>query len=141
MKFRAKGFDPILILCQIITIQSSFTVVHSLTLILFSYFSKIDLTLKSLYTLPSFKSFLILLTASTLQSFVASRIIERSRKVLDFTLTMFFLYFLASVWNGVSIYWFVGVGCCVACSVILTEYLCMQKELEPIILSAHRGLV
>jgi hypothetical protein len=63
-------------------------------------------------------------------------IVGRAKQCLDFTLTLYFLHFLlCTLYEGALpstwAWWCVNLLACVL-SVVLGEYLCLQKELEAI---------
>ncbi|KAG4300789.1 hypothetical protein PCK1_002866 [Pneumocystis canis] len=137
-------FDPILITSQIIAVQSLFYL-FEMTLVLFvlivagkpiSLDYIFDFRKISLNNSEFFASGFIWDISSIFGVFIFFFIIQRSKQVLDFTLTMHFIHFIivffySGHFPSSTSWWIVQIISCI--SICLGgEWMCMQRELKPI---------
>ncbi len=83
-----------------------------------------------------------ILGASVLGAFLLSKIVERARKCVDFTFTLYFVHvMLTTMYDGFPMdweWWAVNVFGSVAMA-SLGEFLCATREMEEIPLYSNRG--
>lgn len=141
--FYPSVFDPKLIIYQIIFLQSSFYIILSIPFII-SYVILTDTTV-SFYTLFTANN----LTYTHITSYIISVpllsitivvIVGRAKKVLDYVSTVYIIHYIICSLTEYSIlhsiqYYILNTTTCV-CTILLAEYLCVQKEMKTINLSS-----
>ncbi|KAI8618327.1 integral membrane protein S linking to the trans Golgi network-domain-containing protein [Chytriomyces sp. MP71] len=146
--FRIHHFDPIYTVIQIVCYQSSGYLGLSLVVLMVESLTGSDITLDHLLNwhdvrldtvLGWFISFAFLINA-VLCSFPLLFIVQRTRQCLDFAATFYFFHLIfTSIYSGsvpTSPIWWLLVGACIGISTAGGEYLCYQKELEPIVVNS-----
>jgi hypothetical protein len=146
-KFRKNDFDAVLVLAQIILVQSLFYLLLALIQGLFFLLLGNTITLITLTSWNAVDSstgqgwaiILCLLFHSALMSLVMLFVVERARLCLDFSVTAYGFHVLISWWSAGSfpfslIYWLV-VAICTVILTRLSQEICMYQELKPINLS------
>ena len=140
-KFQAAVFDPRLIVLQIVCVQCSYYLVYGLVLLAAHLLFGTEVSLAHFFTdtYINYSSgwpdvFASVISAVAAAVFMAV-IVERAKKCLDFTLTLFLFHFLGClIYRGFptsSEWWTVNLFCLVV-TVLLAEYLCVRKEMEDI---------
>ncbi|KAG5518104.1 hypothetical protein PMAC_003290 [Pneumocystis sp. 'macacae'] len=137
-------FDPILIVSQIIAVQSLFYLSET-TLVLFLFVISgkqvsldyiFDFHKISLNDVESLVAGLIWDINSVFGILILFFVVRRTKQVLDFTLTMHFIHFIiVFLYSGhfpSNTYWWVVqmISCVFMC--LGGEWMCMQRELKPI---------
>lgn len=148
--YKTQQWDPALIIAQIILIQSFFYL--SLGLIFYCFSFTFDLTLNFRQFFDSkIMSFHNILGTTTVISFFLNGIIlvflfvpvvERARKCLDFTSTIYILHlFACTLYYGfpTNWVWWLTIGLLVIFQSALSEYLCLRRELEEIPVDTKKG--
>ncbi|KAI4331451.1 hypothetical protein MLD38_029639 [Melastoma candidum] len=152
MFFGAVVWDPWLIVAQIVSLQCLYYLTLGVSL------SVLVGTRVSRMSLVYFFDFATV-TASTvtgwyvIASFVLSAVagagymlylIERAKKCLDFSATLFIIHLLICITYGgwpASITWWVVNGTGLVVMALLGEYLCIRRELKEIPISRYRSNV
>mmetsp|Transcript_2244 Transcript_2244/g.6803 ORF Transcript_2244/g.6803 Transcript_2244/m.6803 type:complete len:173 (-) Transcript_2244:324-842(-) len=151
--FYAPGFDPVLIVAQIVCLQCALYLDLGLWLSILTALTGNALTRVSLSSLFSYSAIRlsfaggwIPLVAYILNAVVGAvvlaLIVERAKKCLDFTTTFHFVHLLCCWWHGGFPssweWWGINLGslCIMA---LLGEYLCMKRELQDIPLFGGKG--
>jgi protein SYS1 len=140
-KFYAKDFDPRLISLQIVCVQCSYYLFFGIVLLASHFVFGTEVSLAHFFTdtYINFSTgwpdvFASVVSAIAGGVFMAV-IVERAKKCLDFTITLFFFHFLGClVYRGFptsSEWWTVNIFCLIV-TVLLAEYLCVRKEMEDI---------
>ena len=136
-------FSPRVILYQIFAIQTVFYFFYFSSSLLIGVLFGIPLSLRSIFTTCTYSpddpaSGTLALTcwlSLGLIAFLLPRLIERTRKCLDFVLTLVFIHLVITWVVGgfpdLLVWWGVWGGGGVACT-LLGEYLCMREELKEI---------
>lgn len=142
--FRYTVWDPVMIVSQICTLQSSFYFTLSLWVFLFDVAQGQP---RSLYQLFSYQS---LITSTSQGKFLIAAflcnavscsvflwyVVQRTKLCLDFTCTLYLVHILACWhWNGhlpTSISWWFFNLVCVTLTCVSSEFLCMRTELKAI---------
>ncbi len=143
----AQEFNPKMVFLQILAIQTIFyfsfvsTTVFMGILWGYPYGLKLFFDHSQYSFKTSGKSFLVVMLwiNMIIIAFLLPRIIERTRKCLDFVITMVFIHFLIS-WIFVGfpttgIWWTVWATGAAVCT-LLAEYLCLREEQREIRLAA-----
>lgn len=140
----AKEFDPILIICQIVSLQSFFYLSMTMCLSIIYALLDIPISLDHLFN-PRFNEFVTSLgwiaTLTSLFSAVAgayllSLIVEKSKKCVDFTFTLYLIHLLVCCYYKEKLpleweWWIVNIVSSVTMASV-GEYLCSRNELEDI---------
>jgi len=148
--FYVSIWDPKLIIFQIIALQSCFYVSLGAYLWVFHYLAGQPVTLSLLFhprslNFDSLSGGLAIL-ASFFNSFTGSVllmfIVERSKKCLDFSATVYLFHFAICLmatrhFPGTWTWWLTQV-LCMAIMAVIGEYLCMRRELREIPLHTKR---
>ncbi|ORX91292.1 hypothetical protein K493DRAFT_286975 [Basidiobolus meristosporus CBS 931.73] len=142
--FRATTWDPILIISQIVTLQSLCYLSASLIILIVDGLTGADITLDNLLNFREYRGDTIFgwtLTAGWLANsvfgvFLLLHIVERAKLCLDFTITFHFFHFLFTSMYSQQIpsyfmWWALNVVSCCLMS-IGGEWMCMRKEMAPI---------
>jgi len=148
-KFYTSVWDPFLIICQIITMQSVFYLSLGIFLVVFGWLGNI---LVSLDQFLSFEEITIHSSGglATILSFLATSIVgavallivvERAKKCLDFAATMHIIHLvLCLCYSGFPtnwLWWLLMLSTMVV-TAVLGEYLCWRREMREIPLSSIR---
>ena len=150
--FRPNTFEPVYILAQILTLQSAFYLSTGLSLWLLDSLvtgrkipilqELFDARLFSLGTNKNENVWCIiisyLIAGAGLGGILLMFIVRRAKLCVDFTLTLYGIHiFSCSLYAGtpISLLWWITNGLSATVMILLGEYLCMRKELEPIKLS------
>jgi len=142
-------WDPWLILAQIVCIQSLYYV--SLGVFLWAFVG----TQVPAFTLKYFFDYSIVTASSvvgwsTIAALLANALcgagyvfvlVERAKKCLDFTVTLYIIHLiLCTLYNGFPIsflWWFIYL-LCVVVTALLGEWLCMRREMKDIPMRSTR---
>ncbi len=139
----AKRFNPKLIFSQIVSIQSlhylALSFIFQINYVLFGSSITIDriFTTKylQLWTAEGWIDNSAILISSIVGAFLLALIVEKSKKCLDFSITLFFVHFLfCTIYDGFPAswdWWIVNVFGLII-MVLLGEYLCSRVELREI---------
>jgi len=144
--FKAKAWDPILIICQIISVQLLTYFFASILLFIESFVFGTPLSLDYIFdvdylTSKELSGWVIMLSSLIVSAFLCLCIliiVERSKLCLDFTCTFYFFYLINCIMYShfpTGFFWWFTVILNVTGVSIISERLCMKKELEPIKLS------
>lgn len=144
MFYGSQVWDPILIVAQIVTIQCLFYISYGLLLwILVGPYASGHLTLEHFFGagwlgIHSFVAWMAIL-ANICNALPASLsivlVVERAKKCLDFSATLYILHLVgASICSGFpkSAAWWVSNGVAFALTAVLSEWLCLRRELRDI---------
>ncbi|XP_065177717.1 protein SYS1 homolog [Sycon ciliatum] len=140
--FRSSVWDPLLIISQIVFMQSQFYVLFCLYLLIFTGMAHIQPTLthvlssKMLVTWHQGWPIILSYSLSALSGAISLRYaVRRSKNCMDFTVTMFFMHALLScVTRGFPFawQWWVVTSVSATVMVVLGEWLCMRMEMADI---------
>lgn len=146
-RFKATKFDPYLIALQIIFIQCCFYLFLTIFIGTITGLQGIELKLGMLIGATEFNLsnvqgitlILAYLLSATAVSWMFLKVVERSRLCLDFGCTLYGLHILLVSWFSAGIpfvllFWIVMIACCTT-TIMLSQNLCMEQELTPIVLS------
>jgi protein SYS1 len=150
--FRLNTFDPVYTFAQILTLQSAFYLSAGLALWLLDGLvtsrkipvlqELFDARLFSLGTSKNDNGWCIILSyliaGAGLGGMLLMFIVRRAKLCVDFTLTLYGIHiFGCSLYAGTptTLLWWITNGLSATVMILLGEYLCMRKELEPIKLS------
>ncbi|KAF9927166.1 hypothetical protein FBU30_003446 [Linnemannia zychae] len=144
--FRATQWDPVLILSQIACLQAIWYISISTIVYVLYKFSGIDITLDAILnyreirvdTAEGMLLGLAWLLNSVVGVFLLLKIVTRARLVLDFSLTLLLYHLLLVTLYSDHIpstfLWWALNGTTCGIMIFGGEYVCMQQEMEPIIL-------
>ncbi|KAF9962921.1 hypothetical protein BGZ70_007793 [Mortierella alpina] len=144
--FRATQWDPVLILSQIACLQSIWYVSVATIIYIFSGFSGADITLDAILNYREIRADnaqgmllgLAWLLNSAVGVFLLLKIVSRARLVLDFSLTLLLYHvFMTTLYSDhvpTSFLWWALNGTTCGIMIFGGEYVCMQQEMEPILL-------
>ncbi|CAB4374498.1 unnamed protein product [Rhizophagus irregularis] len=149
--FRTTVWDPLLIISQIIALQTLYYTSISIITLFTLLITGTDITLDHLLDYREFRADTVLgwtigfawIANSVVGIFILVRLIQRARLVLDFSLTLHFFHLLITTYYSghvptTFIWWALNVTTC--CIMIFGgEIYCMRKEMEPIPLSDDIG--
>ncbi|XP_072169337.1 protein SYS1 homolog [Diadema setosum] len=149
--FRSYVWDPLLLIAQILAMQSVFYVCFGLWLILIDYILDHPKSLNQVfgYDCLDFSSSRGRMTAAVyvLNALTCAVglwfIVQRTKKCTDFSVTLHFVHFIAcwiynnQIPNSIA-WWLTNIGC-IALTTVLGEYMCMRSELRDIPLSGARA--
>lgn len=140
-------FDPLLIILQIISLQCFFYFSMGAAIVCVHLFFDKHISLEyffspnyvNLATMDGLSEGFCVLIASLTGAFLLPIIVEKSKKCVDFTFTLFFIHtFVCTFYESFPLNWewyLVQVICSVLMA-SLGEYLCSLKEMEDIPLYA-----
>jgi hypothetical protein len=144
--FRSNVFDPLLIISQIVGLQSIFYLGLLLQILILELVNGDKVTLDGVFsyeqinfaTVFGWGLISILLSNSAISAVAILKLVERAKLCLDFSCTMYGIhliavYLYAGLPNTIS-WWAVFLGCNYI-TVKLSRKLCMEEELKPIELS------
>ncbi|KAI7986131.1 hypothetical protein LOK49_LG14G01871 [Camellia lanceoleosa] len=145
-------WDPWLIVAQIVCLQCSYyltlgfllgilvgTRVSRMSLVYF-----FDYATVSASTVTGWCVIASILLSSLAGSVYMLHLIERAKKCLDFSATLYIIHlFICIVYGGwpSSITWWVVNGTGLAVMALLGEYLCIRRELREIPITRYRSIV
>ncbi|KAI7858292.1 integral membrane protein S linking to the trans Golgi network-domain-containing protein [Circinella umbellata] len=145
--FRATGWDPLLIIAQIISLQSVYYIVISLLLLIALALTGAELSLDAILddgeirtdTVFGWTLGLVWLVNAVMTIPILVFLVQRAKLVLDFVLTLHFFH-IAFVWIHTGhfptcgAWWILQV----INAILMTlggEWACMRREMEPIMVS------
>ena len=139
-QFRSYVWDPVLIISQIIAVQTFYYIALGLLLAAFDVLFAGSLSIAQLFDYRELGynlgfliaiSFLLCTSAAAFALFV---FVGRAKQCLDFAATLHFIHFIACCWfaglPGIS-WWILNIVCCVV-TAVLGEYICMRYEISAI---------
>ncbi|KAK9765988.1 hypothetical protein K7432_005249 [Basidiobolus ranarum] len=142
--FRATTWDPLLIISQIVTLQSLCYLSAALITLIVDGLTGADITLDNLLNFREYRGDTMFgwtlatgwLTNSVFGVFILLHIVERAKLCLDFTITFHFFHFLFTSMYSQQIpshfmWWALNIISCCLMS-IGGEWMCMRKEMTPI---------
>jgi protein SYS1 len=141
--YGTQKFDPKLIVGQIFVLQTLFYMVEGLLLFIFYILFGSNITLDSIFyykfitisNTRGWSNIFIMLLSSGFLAYSLIHVVERAKKCLDFSFTLFFLHFLFCwVYGGFPgsfVWWVVNISCLVLMTVC-GEQLCMREEQKDI---------
>ena len=141
--YGTQKFDPKLIVGQIFVLQTLFYMIEGLLLFIFYILFGSSITLDSIFyykfiTISNTRGWcniFIMLVSSSFLAYSLIHVVERAKKCLDFSFTLFFLHFLFCwVYGGFPdsfVWWVVNISCLVLMTVC-GEQLCMREEQKDI---------
>ncbi|KAG0213458.1 hypothetical protein BGX28_004313 [Mortierella sp. GBA30] len=144
--FRATQWDPVLILSQIVCLQSIWYVSVATLIYTFSVFSGADITLDAILNYREIRADnaqgmllgLAWLLNSVVGVYLLLKIVSRARLVLDFSLTLLLYHVIMTTLYSdhvpTSFLWWALNGTTCGIMIFGGEYVCMQQEMEPILL-------
>ncbi|KAF9571497.1 hypothetical protein EC968_000460 [Mortierella alpina] len=144
--FRATQWDPVLILSQIVCLQSIWYVSVATIIYIFSALSGADISLDAILNYRDIRADnaqgmllgLAWLLNSAVGVFLLLKIVTRARLVLDFSLTLLLYHvFMTTLYSDhvpTSFLWWALNGTTCGIMIFGGEYVCMQQEMEPILL-------
>ncbi|XP_071725017.1 uncharacterized protein [Rutidosis leptorrhynchoides] len=149
MFYGATIWDPCLIVTQIVCLQCLYylTLGVLLSILVGSHLSRMSLVYFFDYaalttsTVTGWCVIVSFLLSSLAGSVYMLYLIERSKKCLDFSATLYIIHlFICIIYGGwpASITWWVVYGTCIAAMTCLGERLCMIRELRDITIPRHR---
>jgi len=133
-----KNFNPYLIFCQIVAMQCChylfLGILVQINHILYGQSITIDRMFTDEYVgWPD--AFAVFLSYSVVGSFLMAIIVEKSKKCLDFSFTLFVVHLvIVCAYDGFpkSWDWWIIHFCSVVTMVLLGEYLCARREMDDI---------
>ncbi|KAF8938895.1 hypothetical protein BGZ47_008371 [Haplosporangium gracile] len=149
--FRATQWDPVLILSQIACLQAIWYISISTIVYILFRFSGIDITLDAILNYREIRADtaegmllgLAWLINSLIGVYLLLKIVSRARLVLDYSLTLVLYHVLMVTMysNHVpsTFLWWALNGTTCGIMIFGGEYVCMQQEMEPIILGGSGG--
>ena len=146
--FRSFAWDPILILAQIVTLQSLFYLSYGFLVYLFeSAWIGNLVTLSLIFDHQRFNSshwYLLgaMLVNSLFISLAVWKIVQRAKLCIDFAATCHIVHLIfCSLYAGFPLSWLWWTGNLIGFSItaILGEYLCMKTDLAPVAIHLTRS--
>ncbi|KAL1914292.1 uncharacterized protein VTP21DRAFT_9030 [Calcarisporiella thermophila] len=144
--FRTTTWDPILIISQIVSLQSLYYVTGTTLILLVLLLMGGELTLDRVLNYEDYRADTVMgwtlsvvwIMNACIGVFLLLYIVQRARLVLDFSLTLHFFHLVFTTYHSGRIprtllWWMLNVATCC----IMTfggEWVCMQREMEPILL-------
>lgn len=138
--FYATAFDPLLIISQIMVLQSAFYILVGLLALFFSNLFgssySLNLILSSESVATSNAALCVFVVVVPFMTYIVVKVVQRSRKCLDFVSTTYILHVCMSwaycgTFPSATRFWVVNVSSCTA-TIFLSEYFCFKKEMEDI---------
>ncbi|KAI9006943.1 integral membrane protein S linking to the trans Golgi network-domain-containing protein [Hyaloraphidium curvatum] len=142
--FRAAGWDPLLIIAQIVGLQAAWYASASVVVLVAEVFSGSPVTLRHLLDfrelrLDSLFGWLLLiahLSNAALGCYLLLIVVQRAKQCLDFACTLYLFHFIfTSIYSRHlpdTLIWWLLAAASIAGMAVGGEYLCMRRELEPI---------
>jgi protein SYS1 len=136
-------FDPKLIVLQILTLQALYYLSLSTLLVIFHLILDASISMNQIFgsdelnfvSLVGAANVMSVLGAAVGGAFLLAKIVERSKKCVDFTFTLFFLHILLCCqYDGFPMRWEWWLAHAMASTGMATlgEYLCALREMEEI---------
>ncbi|KAG9305447.1 hypothetical protein G9A89_021165 [Geosiphon pyriformis] len=146
--FRTTVWDPLLIVAQIVALQTLYYSSISIIILFTLLITGNDISLDHLLNYREFRGDTVFgwtlafawIANSVVGIYLLLRVVERAKQVLDFTLTLHFFHLLiTSYYSGhiptTIIWWAINIiNCCIM--IFGGELYCMRKEMEPIMLTS-----
>ncbi|KAF9918193.1 hypothetical protein BX616_009997 [Lobosporangium transversale] len=144
--FRATQWDPVLILSQIVCLQAVWYISISTIVFTLFKFSGMDITLDAILNYREIRTDnaqgmllgLAWLLNSIIGVYLLLKIVARARLVLDFSLTLLLYHvIMTSLYSDhipTGFLWWALNGTTAGIMIFGGEYVCMQQEMEPILL-------
>ena len=138
MFYGTSVWDPVLIIAQILSVQSLFYIGLGTTLFVFLGATADPLTVAEVFDyrkLSGWRAIAGTLAGSVAGALVLLVVVERTKKCLDFTVTCYVFHLIFCTSYGgfpLSLEWWITIGLSAACMTLLGESLCMKKELRDI---------
>lgn len=145
MGFYRTVWDPKLIISQILTLQCLYYISLGFILFLlgFPFGSSVGVEIASIFSYHSIKfstgsgrlTIIAFALNAILSAFFMVRIVERAKKCLDFSFTLHFVHFLACTCSfgfPMSWEWWLVTFLVFVLQCLLSEYLCMRREMRAI---------
>ncbi|KAI8922599.1 integral membrane protein S linking to the trans Golgi network-domain-containing protein [Entophlyctis helioformis] len=142
--FRSAAFDPALLVAQMVALQCSYYLSLSFVILLFELLMGAPMSVRHLLvfnevdpsTALGWSLVLAFLASAVVTCFLALYIVERSRLCLDFACTLhgfhtLFVWMYSGRFPN-SLFWWLTVAASTTILALGSQYLCMQRELEPI---------
>ena len=141
--YGTQAFDPKLIAGQIVVMQTLFYMLEGLLLCMFYILFGSHLTLDSIFYFRNITitntmgwgNIFIMLACTACMAYVLVYVVERAKKCLDFSFTLFFIHFcFCWAYGGFPDtleWWVINILCCILMTV-LGERLCMNEEQKDI---------
>jgi hypothetical protein len=127
---------------QILTVNAAFYAIYTTLMLVMGIVTRRDIPrMHELFTAAEMGSsgIAVLSITAALLSWVLKVVVERSRKILDFVVTVHFFHFLLSWMIGGfprKTTWWIGHGLAVAVSTIGGETLCRKEENADIVITS-----
>ncbi|KAG0048312.1 hypothetical protein BGZ83_006710 [Gryganskiella cystojenkinii] len=149
--FRATQWDPVLILSQIVCLQAIWYISISTIVYIFSKLSGTDITLDAILNFREIRADnaqgmllgLAWLLNSVVGVYLLLKIVSRARLVLDFSLTLLLYHVMVTTLYSdhfpSSFLWWALNGTTCGIMIFGGEYVCMQLEMEPIVLGGNNN--
>eukprot|EP00698_Gefionella_okellyi_P013191 TRINITY_DN35_c0_g1_i1.p1 TRINITY_DN35_c0_g1~~TRINITY_DN35_c0_g1_i1.p1 ORF type:complete len:155 (-),score=23.29 TRINITY_DN35_c0_g1_i1:666-1130(-) len=143
MPFYASGWDPILISSQIVTMQASFYLAAGLFMHVLDMMAGTSISVAQFFsyeemgvtTAHGWMTVLSYLFSSILGAVCLLFVVERAKKCLDFTATVYIVHLIVCIIVGgfpLSFTWWVVNVLALICMDLLGEFICMRKEMRDI---------
>lgn len=141
--YGTQAFDPKLIAGQIVVLQTLFYMFEGLFVCIFYILFGSQLTLDSIFYFRNLTitntmgwgNIFIMLACTAGMAYVLVYVVERAKKCLDFSFTLFFIHFcFCWIYGGFPDtveWWVINILCCILMTV-LGERLCMNEEQKDI---------
>ncbi|ESO87911.1 hypothetical protein LOTGIDRAFT_150746 [Lottia gigantea] len=143
-QFRSNVWDPVLIISQIICVQSVFYVSLGFWMVVLDFIGAFDLSVDQMFTMSdlglgedSGRANVIAFGLNSLTCSVALLlIVGRTKQCLDFSSTILLFHFIFCwIFNGhipQTFWWWITNVASLIFTTVLAEYLCMVNELKAI---------
>ena len=131
------GFDARFTLAQILTLQASWYLSIGFCVSVFSFYSGEKPTLDQVF--GNNVVFGCYVAASLILAFAVHVVVERSRKCLDFSVTVFLAHAAIStaVSHLLSAYFFIVVAASATTTYLISRRLCVSKELNSVAIGSN----
>ena len=145
-------FDPVLIIAQIVSLQCFYYIGLGTVLGVFHAIFETSVSLDHFFTpryihlstIEGLSELFCFIVASLIGAWLLSIVVERSKKCVDFTFTLYFLHVIfCSYYGHFPLEWEWWVVQCITSVVMASvgEYLCARKELEDIPLYSNNSTI
>ena len=141
--YGTQKFDPKLIIGQIVVLQTLFYLLEGLFMFIFYILFGSNMTLNSIFYFKNITfsntmgwgNVFIMFVSTGFVAYSLIHVVERAKKCLDFSFTLFFWHFcFCWAYGGfpdTAEWWVVNVMCCILMTVT-GEQLCMREEQKDI---------
>ncbi|KAI8913803.1 hypothetical protein PhCBS80983_g04970 [Powellomyces hirtus] len=145
--FRNSTFDPLLLSAQIVSLQCTYYLSASSVIFAIELLTGSPITLSHVLSYKEIRTdtvlgwalFIAFLINAGIGCYAQLFIVQRAKLCLDFSCTLHLLHLLiTSFYSGgipKTLFWWFSFLCTLCIMAIGGEYLCMQKEMEPISLA------